>query len=156
MSRLCLALATALAAAAVLGRAAPRRPNIIVILTDDQDLDMASMEYMPKLKEHLVDEGLTFQRFYAAVPVCCPSRSAFISGMYQHNNMVVGNTVGANCSSYDWQSGPELLGFASFLNQAGYATSYAGKYLNEYGKPEAGGVSHVPGGWDEWHVRVSR
>ena len=36
------------------------------------------------------------------------------------------------------------------MKQAGYRTMYAGKYLNQYGAREAGGVSHVPPGWDWW------
>lgn len=38
-----------------------KRKNIIVILTDDQDLTMDSAEYMPLLKEHIADKGITFR-----------------------------------------------------------------------------------------------
>ena len=36
------------------------------------------------------------------------------------------------------------------MKKAGYQTMYAGKYLNQYGFPDAGGVEHVPDGWDSW------
>lgn len=36
------------------------------------------------------------------------------------------------------------------LSQLGYKTSFAGKYLNEYGYAAAGGTQHVPRGWDQW------
>ncbi|KAJ8339503.1 hypothetical protein SKAU_G00362890 [Synaphobranchus kaupii] len=35
-----------------------------------------------------------------------------------------------------------------------YQTFYGGKYLNQYGKKEAGGVGYVPPGWDQWHALV--
>ena len=37
-----------------------------------------------------------------------------------------------------------------FINVQGYATFYAGKYLNQYGAAGAGGLGHVPPGWDLW------
>jgi len=39
---------------------------------------------------------------------------------------------------------------ATTLQAAGYRTMFAGKYLNQYGAREAGGVGHVPPGWDWW------
>jgi N-acetylglucosamine-6-sulfatase len=134
--------------------AASGSPNIVVILTDDQDLEMGSLQYMPFVQSLLVSEGATFQRFYAAVPVCCPSRSTLFSGQYQHNNHVVGNEIASNCSSPAWQAGPESRNFGVYLQAAGYKTSFAGKYLNCYGFPQAGGVAHVPPGWSNWQGLV--
>ena len=31
---------------------------------------------------------------------------------------------------------------------------YAGKYMNMYGLPDAGGVKQVPAGWDQWYGQV--
>jgi N-acetylglucosamine-6-sulfatase len=91
---------------------------------------------------------------YANIPVCCPSRSGLYSGQYQHNHRVLGNAIATNCSSPDWQAGPERTGFATYLAGAGYVTSFAGKYLNCYGLPAAGGVAHVPPGWTNWQGLV--
>lgn len=49
-----------------------------------------------------------------------------------------------------FQDGPEKKTFAAHLHYAGYRTFYAGKYLNQYGDTAAGGLSHVPPGWDWW------
>ena len=39
---------------------------------------------------------------------------------------------------------------AVHVQKQGYTTFYAGKYLNTYGEPNAGGLGHVPPGWDSW------
>ena len=49
-----------------------------------------------------------------------------------------------------FQDGPEKKTFAAHLHSAGYRTLYAGKYLNQYGHMAAGGLKHVPPGWDWW------
>ena len=57
-----------------------RRPNILFILTDDQDVQMGSLSFMPHLKEHLIDHGLQFKRHYCTVALCCPSRVSLWTG----------------------------------------------------------------------------
>ena len=109
---------------------------------------------MPVVETLLANQGAVFTRMYAHVPVCCPSRSALISGGYAHSNGCIGNSISTNCSSPDWQAKNEPNSFAAALNKVGYKTSYAGKYLNDYGRDEAGGTAHVPVGWDNWHGLV--
>jgi len=130
------------------------RPNIVVILTDDQDLEMNSLSFMPKLQSLLINEGAIFDNFYAHIPVCCPSRSSLYSGQYQHNMHVTGNSIEANCSSISWQQNSEKNAFPTFLQSSGYITSFAGKYLNDYGAPAVGGVAHVPRGYTNWQGLV--
>lgn len=150
---LLLALALTLSAAAAAATAGSR-PNIIFFLTDDQDVEMGSLAYMPKAQRLLVEQGATFTRMYAHVPVCCPSRSSLISGQYLHNNGCRGNSLSTNCSSTAFQSGAETRSYVTDLQAAGYKTSFAGKYLNDYGDPAAGGTAHVPPGWTNWHGLV--
>jgi len=64
------------------------QPNIIFILTDDQDLHMSSLEYMPHLQEHLVRKGTTFTNHYCTVALCCPSRVSLWTGKHAHNTNV--------------------------------------------------------------------
>ena len=65
-----------------------KQPNIIFILSDDQDLHMDSLSYMPFLKKHLIDEGLSFERHYCTVALCCPSRVSLWTGKAAHNTNV--------------------------------------------------------------------
>src|SRR5262249_49866070 len=41
-----------------------QRPNIVFILTDDQDARMDSLAYMPYVQKHLIQRGTTFERHY--------------------------------------------------------------------------------------------
>lgn len=50
------------------------RPNVVFILTDDQDVHLDSLSYQPLVKKYLIDNGLTFQHHYCTVAICCPSR----------------------------------------------------------------------------------
>uniref|UniRef100_A0A3Q1H291 N-acetylglucosamine-6-sulfatase n=1 Tax=Anabas testudineus TaxID=64144 RepID=A0A3Q1H291_ANATE len=52
------------------------------------------------------------------------------------------------------KKGPEANAFPVYLNKHKYQTFFAGKYLNQYGKKEAGDVGHVPPGWDQWFALV--
>jgi N-acetylglucosamine-6-sulfatase len=70
------------------GRPASSKPNIVFILTDDQDLHMNSLAYMPFLKTHLIDEGTFFQRHYCTIALCCPSRVSLWTGRAAHNTNV--------------------------------------------------------------------
>lgn len=68
--------------------AAQRRPNLVFIMSDDQDLHMDSLSYMPLLKKHMVDQGLSFTRHYCTVALCCPSRASLLTGKAAHNTNV--------------------------------------------------------------------
>ncbi|GAB1608379.1 N-acetylglucosamine-6-sulfatase-like [Argonauta hians] len=133
---------------------ATEKPNIIFILTDDQDLMLGSMTSMPKTKKLIGDAGITFSNMFVTSPLCCPSRSSFLSGQYIHNHKVWNNSLSGNCSSVSWQKHVEPTAFPVKLNQNGYKTFFAGKYLNQYGKRHAGGVKHVPPGWTSWNALV--
>eukprot|EP01050_Picozoa_sp_SAG11_P038227 SAG11_NODE_15494_length_576_cov_1.018868_1_plen_165_part_01 len=131
-----------------------KQPNLVMILTDDQDIKLGSLAVMPKLHKLVVQEGVFFTNGFIATPICCPSRSTYISGLYQHNHHCLQNSVRTGCSSLSFRSGPETLSAAAALKKVGYTTMYAGKYLNAYGQGNAssptGGVEHVPVGWDNW------
>uniref|UniRef100_A0A8D0VIS3 N-acetylglucosamine-6-sulfatase n=1 Tax=Sus scrofa TaxID=9823 RepID=A0A8D0VIS3_PIG len=110
-----------------------RRPNVVLLLADDQDEVLGGM-YVPSA-------------------LCCPSRASILTGKYPHNHHVVNNTLEGNCSSKSWQKIEEPNTFPAILRSVcGYQTFFAGKYLNEYGAPDAGGLAHVPLGWSYWYA----
>ncbi|XP_030827907.1 N-acetylglucosamine-6-sulfatase isoform X5 [Strongylocentrotus purpuratus] len=126
------------------------KPNIVFILTDDQDVTMDAISPMTNTLNMLGKQGMTFTNMFTSSPLCCPSRSSILTGNYIHNHGAMNNSIQGNCSSVAWQQGPEKKTFATYLNKAGYRTFFAGKYLNQYGQKEVGGLAHIPPGWDDW------
>ncbi|KMS72020.1 hypothetical protein ACZ91_65065 [Streptomyces regensis] len=122
-----------------------RKPNVVVVMTDDQWLE--SMRVMPRTQRLIGDAGVTFDRHYASFPLCCPSRSTFLSGQFAHNNGVRHN--------YPPQGGylnlDEQDTLPVWMQRAGYTTSHIGKYPNGYGYRDE---TEVPPGWDEWRGSV--
>jgi hypothetical protein len=62
------------------------RPNILVVMTDDQA--QADVRHMPNVKRLLAARGTTFADALDSFPPCCPSRATFITGQYAHKHGV--------------------------------------------------------------------
>jgi len=126
------------------------KPNIVLILTDDQDIELGGTTPLSQASKILRDRGAQFSNAFVTTPICCPSRASILTGRYLHNTGVRNNTVAGGCSSSEWRDGLEGQTFAAKLQKAGYSTMYAGKYLNQYGRRAGGGLGHVPDGWTWW------
>jgi arylsulfatase A-like enzyme len=106
--------------------AAPRgAPNILVIVTDDQAIGTLNEQVMPKTHHYLQEQGRTYTHFFVTDPLCCPSRASIMTGRYNHNNGVTGNTQ--HRFHLDLRSTLQ-----HYLSAAGYQTWISGKFLNAW------------------------
>lgn len=123
--------------------AANVRPNIVVIMTDDQRWDtlQASVvgEAMPTLSSQIMAKGVTFSSALTVNSWCCPGRTAFLTGQYSHSSGVYNNDGGSHGGYPAFHKGAEQRTVAVWLKNAGYRTGGFGKLLNLYdGTPVAG------------------
>jgi arylsulfatase A-like enzyme len=124
------------------------RPNVVVVMTDDQDV--ASVDHLPQIQA-LAETGTTFTHAVATTPQCCPSRATFLTGQYAHNHGVLSNKApdGGFAALDSTRTLPV------WLSEAGYRTGHVGRYLNGYGNRAVGtDPKEIPPGWDHWQVPV--
>jgi N-acetylglucosamine-6-sulfatase len=123
------------------GAVGPRRPDIILIVTDDQR--QGTLGWMPAVRNRVVRRGVRFSRAMVPTSLCCPSRASLLTGEYAHTTKVWSNASG-------WrrfrEAGMEARTVAVRLRRSGYRTGLVGKYLNAY----AG--TQPPQGWTAWHA----
>jgi arylsulfatase A-like enzyme len=134
---------SAIAAAAVaagaslpaLAEPSARKPNIILILTDDMgysDIGCYGSEIDTPNLDRLAKNGLQFSSYYNC-PRCCPSRASLMTGMYSHQahmGMMVDDhkTYGKEFPSYDGDLNKACFTIAEGLKPAGYRTYHSGKW----------------------------
>jgi arylsulfatase A len=133
-------------AAGALAAAPPRRrPNVLLILTDDQGYGDLSLHGNPHLRtpnlDQLARQGTEFTRFYVS-PVCAPTRASLLTGRYNLRCGVWGVTHGKETMR------PGETTLAETLREAGYRTALIGKWhLGEHypGVPHAQGFERFIG-----------
>ena len=133
--------------------AQPNPSNIVLILTDDLDLELGTLDYMPNLQQLLAAQGATFENAIVPLSLCCPSRSTMLTGQYTHNHTVYTNSAPDGGYRKFFDLGLEATTVATALQGAGYQTVLLGKYLNGYPLPSD--PLHVPLGWTEWYSPMS-
>ncbi len=145
MPRILLTLAAGalvlLALAAPAGaQQAGQRPNVIVVMTDDQTA--ASLPSMPRVNGLLGASGTRFDQTFASFPLCCPSRATNLTGQYAHNHGVLHNngTFGGFSALDNTSTVPV------WLQAAGYRTMHVGRYLNGYDYQDG-----IPAGYSDWY-----
>jgi len=136
--------ATALLAAGL--RAQPRRPNVIIIFTDDQGYGDAGVYgakgYQTPNLDGLAARGARFTDFYAAHASCSPSRAGLLTGCYPWR-VGIPNVLGPNSGI---GLNPDETTIADMLKAQGYRTAMVGKWhLGD--QPEWLPTNH---GFDEW------
>lgn len=124
------------------------RPNIILILTDDLDRKLNTLDYMPNLKKLMIERGLSMKDFFITTPTCCPSRTTILRGQYTHNHEIYTSSA-VNGFQQFYLLNHDSSTIATWLGAAGYQTIFLGKYLNGY--PIRLDRNYVPQGWDEWY-----
>jgi arylsulfatase A len=121
--------------------AAELRPNVIVILTDDQgSVDAAcygSADLQTPAIDALAARGVRFTQFYAAAPVCSPSRAGLLTGRYPVRAGMPGNAGAPPSEAISAledvrdQAGSawaQQTTMAEVFQAAGYATAHVGKW----------------------------
>lgn len=126
------------------GGAEGKLPNIILCMADDQGWGDMGYNGHPRLQTPHFDamsrETLRFDRFYAAAPVCSPTRGSVMTG--RHPNRF-------GCFKWGHPVRPQEITIAEALRTAGYVTGHFGKW--HLGTAESGSPAN-PGacGFDEW------
>jgi N-acetylglucosamine-6-sulfatase len=116
-------------------------PSFVFILTDDQDVLLGGLEAMPYTRTLIQEQGMTFENGFVSTPICCPSRTSTLSGLYGHNlgqqatQDWCGNFTGHAIENATW---------ISRLGENGYLAGLSGKYHNA---PPQG---FVPKGWSDF------
>lgn len=124
-----------------------KQPNIVMVMTDDQAPSTVLPESMPNLFNRLMPRGTTFTDYVVTTPLCCPSRSAYMTGQYGHNNGVLRNFYN------DLQQKRNVL--PNWLKYAGYTTAHVGKFLNGYEQGSLGAAAVAPG-FDLWFTELEK
>jgi len=114
-------------------------PNIVFILTDDQDRALesnvssytkyGSLKAMPQTLLKLKQKGAYGQNFFVNTPICCPSRTEFFTGRYYHNiGAPYGNCMNINAEANIFNASRSIF---SLLQAGGYQTGVFGKVTND-------------------------
>jgi N-acetylglucosamine-6-sulfatase len=153
-------LLTTMVAAPTLATAASTKPNIVLILTDDQRWD--ELENMPNVHNLLATKGVTFTQAFVPNSLCCPSRSTTLTGWFSSHTGVWTNsyTAAAPWGGFKAFKHDESQTIAVWLHNAGYRTGLVGKYLNQYTSKAAKTTADPTGlapraGWDYWHAFIN-
>jgi VCBS repeat-containing protein len=114
------------------------RPNIVLIVTDDQSFE--SVAKMPYLSSR--SGWYRFDSAFINNATCCPSRATILTGQWSHHHGV--ETTGG-APRFDDSST-----LATWLDGAGYRTGFVGKH--HLGTSTTAPQTYIPPGWDDWHA----
>lgn len=102
---------------------ARKPPNFVLLMSDDQGFGEVAHAGHSRLKTPALDQmarsGVRFERFYAAAPICSPTRASVMTG--RHPNR-------AGVLAHNYALRPEEIALPALLRQAGYRTAHFGKW----------------------------
>ena len=128
------------------------RPNIVFVLADDLSWNLVNRRFAPHIAQ-LQRRGVTFDHYFVADSLCCPSRSTIFTGLFPHDTRVLTNLPPDGGFQKFQARGLDRRTWAVALHRRGYRTALLGKYLNGYGDPRmTAATAPVPPGWSDWHV----
>lgn len=111
-------------------------PNIVLVMTDDQEVDSVTADFMPTLHAQPGGNWVIFPNSVHATPLCGPVRASMYSGRRWDHTGAHSN----NADKFD-----EVNSLGPWMKAAGYRTGMLGKYQNSTVAGDA-----VPPGWDTW------
>lgn len=131
-----------LAVLTVLGaglQAAPARPNVVVILSDDMgfsDIGCFGSEIQTPNLDRLAKGGMRFTQFYNTAR-CCPTRASLLTGLYPHQAGIGHMTQDSGFPGYQGDLNERCVTIAEALRPAGYTSYAVGKWhVTKAVKPE--------------------
>ena len=141
---------------------APRRPNFLFVITDDQRWDalgVVQREQGERARfpwfesphmDRLASEGVRFRNAFVTLSICSPSRAAYLTGRYNHLNGITNNNTPFPLDS---------VTYATLLRDAGYRTAYVGKWHMGEQRGQRPGFDHSAsyfghGEYMNWHYEV--
>ena len=113
--------------------------NVIFILTDDHRYDAMGFMGHPFLEtpglDSMAEQGVHLKNAFVTTSLCSPSRASILTGLYTHKHLVIDNQRDAPSN---------IVYFSQYLQDAGYATAYLGKWHM------GGGNDEPRAGFDHW------
>ncbi len=134
-----------------------QRPNVIVVMTDQQRGDCLGIEHTQGHSRHpvltpnldrIAEDGVRFAQAYATSPVCIPARRSLLSGQWPSTHGMVGYLDGQ-----EWH--PEHT-LPSVLREAGYQTQLVGRSMHQHPRRKRFGYDEMvisPADYSRWAER---
>ncbi|SMP75418.1 Arylsulfatase A [Neorhodopirellula lusitana] len=130
-------------------RSSDAKPNIILVMADDQGWGDVGYNGHPFVKTPEIDamanDGFVFDRFYAAAPVCSPTRASVMTGR---------NPIRCKVTNHGRYMRPQEQTIAESLKAAGYVTGIFGKVHLGSGQPDSP-CNPTGMGFDEWCIGLN-
>jgi len=152
-------LFSAAAPSLMTGRRVPPRPNIVLLMADDQGWGDAGYHGHKILRTPRLDEmaqhGVRFERFYAGAPVCSPTRGSCLTGRHPFRYGIFFANAGQAGQRSEYALPSREVTLAEILGPLGYRTGHFGKWhLGDFEGPMKSSPSDA--GFQEWFSTVRK